>query len=46
MQYHSFLTEFQKKYGNKVLTIDIMDFASRNVNHVLNLIVRRAGTAA
>lgn len=40
------LTDFQKKYGNKVLNIDIIDFASRNVNHVLNLILQKAGMAA
>ena len=40
------LPEFQEKYGDKVLAIDFMDFASRNVNHVLNLIAQKAGTAA
>lgn len=40
------LPEFQEKYGDKVWAIDFMDFASRNVNHVLNLIAQKAGTAA
>lgn len=40
------LPEFQKKYGDRVLAIDMVDFASRNVNHVLNLIVQKARLSA
>ncbi len=40
------LPEFQKRYGNKVLAIDMVDFASRNVEHVLNTITQKRYTAA
>ena len=39
------LPEFQKRYGNKVLAIDMVDFASRNVEHVLNTITQKRYTA-
>lgn len=31
--------ELKKKYGSKVMVIDAMDFASNNVNHVINQIM-------
>lgn len=40
------LPEFQKKYGNKVMAIDMVDFASHNVGQVLNAIIKMAGMAA
>ena len=40
------LPEFQKKYGNKVLAIDMVDFASHNVGHVLNTIMQMTSMAA
>lgn len=40
------LPKFRERYGDKVLGIDLADFASRNVNRVLNLIVKREYQAA
>ncbi len=40
------LPEFQKRYGNKVMAIDMVDFASHNVGQVLNVIIKMAGKAA
>ncbi|MCI8297752.1 MAG: hypothetical protein HFG22_18135 [Lachnospiraceae bacterium] len=40
------LPKFQQKYGDKVLAIDMVDFASRNVEHVINVVAQEAHAAA
>ena len=40
------LSEYQAKYGSKVMSIDAMDFASSNVNRVVNKLMEMSLGAA
>ena len=39
------LPEYRKQYGNKVMTVDSRDFASYDVNRVINRLARLDGTS-
>lgn len=40
------LPEYRQKYGNRVMTVDSRDFASYDVNRVINRLVRLGGSGA
>ncbi len=40
------LPEYRQKYGDRVMTVDSRDFASYDVNRVLNRLVRLGGPGA